>query len=329
MLRLAFEIGSMVYIGLTSDRMAAESRKKVMPYRTRLAALRRKCSRFGTNFEISELDDPYGYSTRVESLRGIVVSEATSFRVPEINRIRGAAGFAPLESHVVPLIRSFNGLPLSSTRILSGECDTRGRLLAPLRVGVGSRNRVKVMAVRDAFTLFGKEIGRARFTACECGTGVPEQPVEGETQRGAVERARNSIRENDLGIGIEAGLFESKELGAVYDVQYCVIIDRAGRMTSGHGMGFAYPPSVIRDVAGGESIGTVMSRISGISDVGRKRGAIGYLSKGKISRRQLTVQAVIAALIPRINPSLYQDTAMRSQSPVLRIDRNRPPGGLE
>lgn len=314
MLRLAFAIGSRVYIGLTSDKMAAGARKYVVPYETRLKSLERACGRLGGKFEISELEDPYGYSTRLKGLKAIVVSEATAFRVGEINSIRERNGFAPLISYVVPLLRSFNGIPLSSTRVLAGDCDARGKLLRPLSVGIGSGNRVKSGAVKDAFGLYGREIGRANFRSYEISSGVAEQPFGAETIRGALTRARESLSDNDLGIGIEAGLFSVEELNSVYDVQYCVIIDRGGAVTSGQGMGFSYPSTVLDEVSKGKSIGEVMSRVSGIRDIGSKKGAIGYLSHGKISRRQLTVQAVISALIPRINAKLYADRTTVSSS---------------
>ncbi len=305
MLKLAFRLGGKVYIGLTSDQMAINTRKSVLPYARRLSRLERACRKLGSNFEISELNDPYGYSTRLAKLRGIVVSEATRFRVEEINRIRSENGYAPLITYVVPLIRTFDGLPISSTRIISGECDSRGHLLRPVRVGVGSRNVNKVGAVRDVFRLYRNVIGRASIKSYDGLSGVSEQPIGMETVKGAISRARDSLRDNDIGIGIEAGLFEVEELGAVFDVQYCVMVDRAGRLTAGHGMGFCYPPSVLERVAGGETVGDAMSDISGIRDIGKNSGAIGYLSHGKIKRRKLTEQAVITALIPRLNQPLY------------------------
>lgn len=314
MLRLAFAVGSRVYIGMTSDRMAASGREHVVPYEVRRRSLQRACNRLGGNFEISELEDPYGYATRLKGLRAIVVSEATAFRVREINTIREGKGFAPLISYVVPLLRSFNGIPLSSTRVLSGDCDTKGRLLRPLAVGIGSGNSVKSGAVRDAFGLYPKEIGRASFRSYGISSGVADQPYGAETIRGALTRARESLRDNDLGVGIEAGLFSVEELNSVYDVQYCVIIDRSGAITSGHGMGFSYPPTVLEEVSRGKTIGDVMSRVSGIRDIGSKKGAIGYLSRGRISRRQLTLQAVVSALIPRINAGLYADRTTASSA---------------
>jgi len=42
-------------------------------------------------------------------------------------------------------------------------------------------------------------------------------------------------------------------------------------------------------------------------------GAIGYLSRGLITRTDLTYQAIIMALIPRLNKSLYEE--------LIKIDR--------
>lgn len=305
MLKLAFSFGGRVYIGLTSDGMASAARKLVVPFDKRRKKLEAACSRLGGRFEIMELQDPFGYSTAIRGLDGIVVSEATSFRVSEINRIREEKGFRPLRQYLVPMIRSFNGLPLSSTRVMSGECDRNGKLLHPLRIGIGSRNSSKTAAVRGAFAAYSGEIGKATFRTYEPVSNVPEQPFGAETIDGALSRAKDSLRTNDLGIGIEAGLFSVEKLKAVFDVQYCVIIDRAGRITSGHGMGFSYPSTVLDEVAKGRTIGDIMSGVSGIDDIGRKKGAIGYLSHGRIGRKELTVQAVISALIPRLNPELY------------------------
>nr|BAL59131.1 hypothetical protein HGMM_OP3C286 [Candidatus Acetothermum autotrophicum] len=53
-------------------------------------------------------------------------------------------------------------------------------------------------------------------------------------------------------------------------------------------------------------MGDVMSELAGIEKLGHKIGAIGYLSKGVLTREQLTEQAVLMALIPRLRPELYE-----------------------
>jgi hypothetical protein len=66
--------------------------------------------------------------------------------------------------------------------------------------------------------------------------------------------------------------------------------------------GFVYPPRVLEEVLQGRTVGEVMSELTGIEKIGHKGGAIGYLSKNLLTREQLTEQAVLMALIPRIRP---------------------------
>ena len=48
------------------------------------------------------------------------------------------------------------------------------------------------------------------------------------------------------------------------------------------------------------TVGDSMREIYGDTDIGKKQGAVGLLSKGLIDREKLTEQAVIAAMIPRL-----------------------------
>jgi len=49
-----------------------------------------------------------------------------------------------------------------------------------------------------------------------------------------------------------------------------------------------------------------MEALTGIERIGHKMGAIGFLSRGLLDRAQLTEQAVLMALLPRLRPDLYQ-----------------------
>ena len=50
----------------------------------------------------------------------------------------------------------------------------------------------------------------------------------------------------------------------------------------------------------------VMEEITGIERIGEAAGAIGYLTKNHVKRLDLSIQALTSALIPRLNPNLYQ-----------------------
>lgn len=169
-------------------------------------------------------------------------------------------------------------------------------------VHVGSTNPTKVRAVENVLS---KRDDPAEVLPRDVDSGVPDQPAGDEIWTGARNRARRALDgDADLGVGVEAGLVQPPE-GPRLDVQVCAIVDPQGETTLGHGPGFAYPPRVLEAVDAGETVGDVMSRISGIDDVGAKTGAIGYLTEGAIDRTELTEWAVWMALVPRIRDDLY------------------------
>jgi len=110
----------------------------------------------------------------------------------------------------------------------------------------------------------------------------------------------------DYGIGIEAGLMWNEEVRDFLDVQYCAIVDKRGRVTLGHGPGFAYPPAVVGKVKAGGTVSEAMEDLTGKKGIGRTTGAIGLLSGGRMDRTKLTEAAVLMAMVPRIRKDLYR-----------------------
>ncbi len=173
-----------------------------------------------------------------------------------------------------------------------------------MNIAVGSTNPVKVKAVESVFR---RVYGEVIVEAVPASSGVPAQPFGEETIAGAINRAKCAFAPEkfDMGVGIEAGLFKvGGEVELTIDIQYCAIYDGSW-LTLGCGSGFEYPPVVLDEVLGGKEVGDVMSRVAGVEDLGEKQGAIGFLSRGMLTRTQLTEQSVFMALIPRMNPHLY------------------------
>lgn len=167
---------------------------------------------------------------------------------------------------------------------------------------VGSNNPIKAQAVKR---VFARALGPTEVRLISVESGVPLQPFDDDIAKGACERAKRALQDADFGVGIEAGLMWHKSLQLYFDVQFCAIIGQDGTLTVGHGSGFVYPPRVIKQVLQGRTVGDVMSELTGIDKIGHKGGAIGYLSKNLLTREQLTEQAVLMALIPRLRPELY------------------------
>ena len=304
LLRAAFEgRPALALIGLTTDRFARESRAHVNPYRVRERNLKRLLTTRGWRpARIEPIDDPFGPADDLADLDVLVVSAERHAVAVALNEARVGKGLSPLEVRDVPMVLAQDGLPIASRRIRSRVIDKHGVRTKPLAVRIGTDNPVKVRAVRRAFESLS---WRTAVSRIRVPTDVSEQPFGAEAIRGAVARARAALSTADLGVGIEAGLVWEPTVGDYFDVQYCAIIDRAGRVTVGHGPGFAYPPSVVRRVKEGTTVGEAMAHLSGIRGIGSKQGAIGYLTDRRLDRDALTESAVLMAMVPRIRRDLY------------------------
>lgn len=82
-----------------------------------------------SNFIVIPLEDPYGTTIFDEDFEAIVVSEETEPTAVEINEIRVSKGMKPLDIVVVSFVLAYDGNPISSTRIRSGEINQNGNFI--------------------------------------------------------------------------------------------------------------------------------------------------------------------------------------------------------
>ncbi|MBD3227928.1 MAG: DUF84 family protein, partial [Candidatus Lokiarchaeota archaeon] len=110
------------------------------------------------------------------------------------------------------------------------------------------------------------------------------------------------------GIGIEAGLAKISLAPTNYmDFQFCVIMDKKKEISLGSGIAFEYPNFVINQVfTEKKEIGDIMGELANNKNLKREAGAIGYLSDNTLKRIDILKEAVICALLPRINNTLYR-----------------------
>ncbi len=307
LLAKAFELGDEgVIIGITSDRFAKVARKRVNPLAVRrrnLTALLRR--RRWRRAQVSVIDDIAGPAAYDADLDAIVVSAERAGAAHEINQERRRRGHRAMQVVIVPMRLADDCLPIAARRIRAGEISRSGRMRRALLVTVGTENPVKVEATRRAFSAV---FPRIRVKGLAVRSDVPRQPFEQATLAGAIARARgarHALPRADYAVGIEAGLFWSEAAKDYLDVQYCAILDKRDLLTVGHGPGFRYPPSVMALVKQGRTVGGAMEALAGVRDIGRKEGAIGWLSRGAMDRTELTEAAVLMALVPRIRRDLY------------------------
>ncbi len=174
-------------------------------------------------------------------------------------------------------------------------------------VAVGTSNPVKVRAVENILSKFFK----VTVVMKRVPSMAPPQPIGlNTTIEGAISRAKAALESDakaELGVGIEAGIIPFPNTMSGYmDQQFAAIIDRSGRVTLGGGPSFEYPSFLVRRVIDEQvEVNQVMAELTGEPYLGHKEGAIGYFSRGTLSRTALTELAVLMALIPRLNEELY------------------------
>lgn len=300
----AFAHGDEVLIGVTSDDMASKARgHSVKPIARRMENLEEylKASDYH-GFEIVEITDIFGPAPHIPTLDALIASEETKPTAEEINKMRVENGLTPLEIHLVPLVLADDSCPISSTRIRNGEIDEDGKMQRPLVVNVGSKNKAKIWATRDIFLKVFKKV---EIHGMEVETREMENPTEDDVIDGAVSRAREAMKNADFAVGIESGMFLQDETGSRRLVQYCAIVDKRGVVTIGHGPGFQLPRSVANAAVEGVPLKEVMRRFLNIQEIDEEKGSVGHLTDGLTTRRKLTEQTVLMALIPRLRPDLY------------------------
>lgn len=162
------------------------------------------------------------------------------------------------------------------------------------QVVCATTNPAKIRAILHAFNqIFGE--GCCHIDAISVESGVPEQPFGSEeTRAGARNRVRNARAAQpnaDFWVAIEAGIDEGST--------FSWVVIESGELTGeSRSATLPLPEVILRDVNAGEALGPVMSRYTGIDEIGRKEGAIGVFTAGALTRESVYHQAVILALSP-------------------------------
>ncbi|TFG30487.1 MAG: inosine/xanthosine triphosphatase [Promethearchaeota archaeon] len=188
--------------------------------------------------------------------------------------------------------------------------------MGQIKICVGSLNPTKINAVKIGFSNYYENCELYKIKA---DSKVPNQPIGMEfILTGAKNRAESALNylinkdltDNEIfGVGIEAGLVHIPLAKSKYmDFQFCVIMDENREISLGSGIAFEYPKRLIDEIISNKEkeIGEVMGKLAHNMNLKNEAGAISFLSKGIISRTEILSQAVICALLPRINQELYK-----------------------
>lgn len=169
-------------------------------------------------------------------------------------------------------------------------------------------NPAKIAAVKEIVQSYPM-LAMAEIAGFEALSGVSSQPKSlQETIEGAKNRARNAFKDCDLSFGLESGLMAVPHTKTGYmDVTCCAIYDGKD-FHIGLSSAFEHPREAVRLVfEEGMDINQAFHKIglTGNVKIGSAEGAIGILTKGRLTRKDYTKQAILTALIHLENPHLF------------------------
>ena len=171
-------------------------------------------------------------------------------------------------------------------------------------VAMGTKNPAKIEGIKRAFARYYKDVHVRPVDSSKVAKAQPRGLDE--MAAGATARAKYalSVVGGDFGVGVEAGIFT---IGSVYfDNQIGAIVDKSGKVSLGHSAGYMLPREAMEELfRERKELERWAEKVSGINEVGDKGGLIQHLTKGKMTRTDLTEQCVVTALIPWLHRDTY------------------------
>jgi inosine/xanthosine triphosphatase len=173
------------------------------------------------------------------------------------------------------------------------------------QVVIASKNPVKIQCVRQAFEkVFPDEA--FQFEGVSVASGVSEQPMtDEETFIGARNRAINASKVEPEAVywaGVEGGIQKNGDEMEAFAWVVIISTDKTGKARTSS---FQLPPAVVELINQGMELGHADDLIFKRDNSKQKNGAVGILTNDLIDRVSYYEPAVVLALIPFLNESLY------------------------
>jgi inosine/xanthosine triphosphatase len=174
-------------------------------------------------------------------------------------------------------------------------------------VAIGSTNPAKVQGTSR---VLAKLMPGTEIRQVDTSSSITRLQPVGLDQKlhGAVDRARfalSAVKKADLGIGIEAGIFALASDAGHLNLQLAAIVDDAGRLSVGSSAGFPLPPLFVEKMLEEDKELDSYSRELTNAHVREEDGIVYHVTKGSMSRVEMSEQCVRMALVPWLNRELY------------------------
>jgi len=174
-----------------------------------------------------------------------------------------------------------------------------------MKINIGSENPVKVKAVKNAFgKYFKKVVVQGKKTDSE----ARDQPLNLlEILNGAKSRAEKNFIDCQYSIGIESGIMSFPCDSGYMEITVAAIFDGTNFFLGTSPL-FEYPKKAVQLLLQErDDVTTAFAKLFGKEkDLGRKQGAVGELTKGKIDRTKFTELAVMMALTKIVSKEFFE-----------------------
>lgn len=169
-----------------------------------------------------------------------------------------------------------------------------------MKIKLASQNPVKVAALKE-IVLDYPQLKNAAISAVEVASEVGDQPKSlAETVRGAINRSKNAYEDCAYSFGIESGLMAVPNTKSGYmDVCVCAIFD-GKEYYLGLSSAWEVPKRVSEYMlSDGLNMNDAAFKAGLTSNlkVGSAEGLVGIVTKGRLTRKEYTKEAIRTALI--------------------------------
>lgn len=174
------------------------------------------------------------------------------------------------------------------------------KIIGSMIINIGSQNKVKVEALQEILKDY-QHLVNAKIAAVEVASGVHDQPKSlEETITGAMNRARGAFQECEYSFGIESGLMAVPNTKTGFmDVCVCSIFD-GKEYHLGLSSAWEAPKNVVEHMLNDGLDMNEAALKAGLTNnpkVGYAEGLVGIVTKGRLTRKEYTKEAIRTALI--------------------------------
>lgn len=170
-----------------------------------------------------------------------------------------------------------------------------------MKIKVGTKNKAKVEAVEEIIKEY-PHLSNFEIEGIEVISDVADQPISlEETINGAINRAKNAFADCEYSIGLESGWMSVPKTKSGYmDVCVCAIYD-GKECHLGLSSAWEFPNPEVTNLIIKDGLNTTQAinkvGMTKNENIGSEEGAVGLLTKGRMTRKEYTKQALRTALI--------------------------------